>query len=73
MKELYLEITFWTGATAIVGLLSILAFKLLEIALNYIGSHSKIAWNIYEYAYYKKEFKEWIELSKSKRHPKSKK
>lgn len=73
MKDLYLEITFWIGASTVLALITIVAFKLWEIVLNFIGDHIKFCWNMYEYMFYKKEFKKWIEENKKDRHPKSKK
>ena len=69
MEQVYYWIglsIFWLSAT--IGSVIVLGYLLIEL-LDYLGKKFKILWVMVEFAYYKKEFMEWVK--DKKRHPKS--
>jgi CTP:phosphocholine cytidylyltransferase-like protein len=67
------QIYYWIGLSvfllsATIGSVIIVGYLLKEL-LDYLGKKFKILWVMVEFAYYKKEFMEWVK--DKKRHPKS--
>lgn len=60
------------GLCVVLGLF-ILLMILWGKFVNLVAQHWNVMWNVYEYAFYKKEFNKWLTDNKKERNPKSKK
>lgn len=66
------QIYYWIGLvvfllSAIIGSVIAIGF-LAKILLDELGRRFKTMWIMFEFAYYRKQFKEWVK--DKKRHPK---
>lgn len=68
MKEIFIETTFWIGASIVVVGLLILLLWLIEKAFDLTAKLWDVLWNVYEYVYYRKDFDNWIVLHGKERH-----
>lgn len=60
MKDIYLEITFWVGATVLVlGLLYAFGWLFVKVVDGISGFFGNM-YIVYEYLVYRREFEEWI-------------
>lgn len=69
------QIYLWVGRLAVWLCFGFLLFKLIGWimvnAINWLSTKFNVMWNVFEYFYYRQDFKEWVKAKE--RHPKSKK